>query len=88
MNDINELHALLFATLRDLRSKSAPMDLDRARAIRDVADSITAAARVEVDFQRVTRAERATPFFAAPDEGDENTRITHEPGVTRHRLIG
>jgi len=51
-NKISDLRDHLFETLEDLKDKDAPMDLDRARAIRDVAQTLINAAKVEVDYLR------------------------------------
>lgn len=84
MNDIKELREHLFATLRDLRSKDAPMDLDRAKAVAQVAGTLIDSARVEVDFLRVTWQSEGTGFIAAEPED-------LPPGVVavhRHRIKG
>lgn len=50
MNDIKELREILFGALRGLNDKEAPLDLDRARATADIAQTIINSARVEVEF--------------------------------------
>lgn len=47
---ISDLRAHLFATLEALRDEDKPMDLDRARAIAEVAQTIINTAKVEVDY--------------------------------------
>lgn len=42
-NDINELREHLFATLRGVRDKENPMDIDRAKAVVLVADPVVQA---------------------------------------------
>lgn len=49
-NKIEDLRNHLFATLEALADKDDPMDLDRAKAISDVAQTIINSAKVEVDF--------------------------------------
>jgi hypothetical protein len=53
-NEIEDLRGILFDTLRDLRSKEAPMDIDRAKAVAEVAREIVASAKVEVDHMKIT----------------------------------
>ncbi len=61
--DITALRAELFATLRGLRDPNAPLDLERARAVADVAQTIINTAKVEVDFMRTTGRPAATGFL-------------------------
>jgi hypothetical protein len=49
-NKIDDLRNHLFATLEALQDEDKPMDLDRAKAIADVAQVIINSAKVEVDF--------------------------------------
>lgn len=62
-NKIDDLRNHLFETLEALKDKDEPMDLDRARAIGDVAKVIIESAKVEVDFLRVTGALKSTGFI-------------------------
>jgi len=61
---INHLRAELMATLRDLRSRTAPMEPDRARAVAQVASVLVDSARVEVEFLRATGND-ISPFIDA-----------------------
>jgi len=54
------------------------MELDRARAIAEVAKVIVDSAKVEVAFLKVTGAERSTDFLPAGDD----------PTTPRRRLNG
>ena len=49
-NKIDDLRNHLFATLEALRDKEAPMDIERAKAISNVANSIIESAKVEVKY--------------------------------------
>jgi hypothetical protein len=49
---ITDLRASLFATLDGI--KSGAIDLDKARAVNEVAKTIVETAKVEVDYLRVT----------------------------------
>jgi hypothetical protein len=65
-NKLENLRDHLFATLEALRDPENPMDLDRAQTIADVAREITASAKVEVDFIRVTGQNTTSDFFPRP----------------------
>ena len=82
MSDITELREHLFATLRALRDKDAPMDVDRARVISQVAATVIDSARVEVEHMRVTGEHAGTGFLPAPALPEGIT------GVRRHLLKG
>lgn len=49
-NKIEDLRNHLFATIESLQDEEKPMDLDRAKAIADVAQVIINSAKVEIDF--------------------------------------
>lgn len=55
-NKISDLRNHLFETLEALKDQDNPMDLDRARTISDVAQTIINSAKVEVDFMKQTGA--------------------------------
>ncbi len=97
MNDINTLRTALFETLNGLRNKEAPLDLDRAKAINDTAQTIINTAKVEVDFCRVTGQTVSSGFMpqalSKEPVGDQHTAtgtktVTQLPGatVTQHRI--
>lgn len=62
-NKIEDLRNHLFATLEALQDKEQPMDIERARAIADVAQVIVNSAKVEVDFVRATERANGTDFM-------------------------
>ncbi len=64
--DINSLREHLFATIEALQDKDKPMDIDRARAISDVAQTIINTAKVEVDFARATSEDVHSNFLSSP----------------------
>jgi len=86
-NDITELRSHLFETLRALKDKDKPLEIERARAVSDVAQTIINTVKVEVDFVKATGA-KGSGFIplAAPD----TTVVAERPGVrvTQHRLKG
>lgn len=65
-NKIEDLRDHLFATLEGLQDVETPMDLDRAKAITDVAQTLINSAKVEVDYLRTTGAIQGSGFI--PDE--------------------
>ena len=62
-NKIEDLRNHLFATLEALQDEENPMDIDRAKAIEDVAKVIVDSAKTEVDFLKVTGADRGSGFI-------------------------
>lgn len=62
-NKMEDLRNHLFAALEGLGDTEKPMDIERARAISDVAQTLINSAKVEVDFIRAIGSERASPFF-------------------------
>ena len=60
-NKIDDLRNHLFETLEALKDKENPMDIERAKAIAQVADVIVESAKVECRFMEVTGA-RGTDF--------------------------
>lgn len=65
-NKIEDLRNHLFATLEALQDPDEPMDLDRAKAIAGVAQTVINSAKVEVDLLRVTGGTPASTLFSAP----------------------
>lgn len=94
MANIDALREHLFATLAALRDPEQPMDIDRAKAVSDVAQTIINSAKVEVDFMRQTGQSAPSRFLLSagqvPMEITPTTTGTKEvsAGVTRHRLGG
>jgi hypothetical protein len=84
---INDLRETLFATLEAV--KAGQMDLDKARAVNEVAKTIVDTAKVEVDYLRATGGGESS--FIDTAIGADNlpeglpNGIT---GITRHRLAG
>lgn len=62
-NDVTELREILFDTIRKLKDKDNPMDIDRAEAINHSAQTIINTAKVEVDYIRATGAMTQTDFL-------------------------
>ena len=53
-NKIEDLRNHLFTTIEALLDDEKPMDIDRAKAVADVAQVMINSAKVEVDFMRTT----------------------------------
>ena len=62
-NTIENLREHLFFTLEGLRDKDNPMDIDRAKAIADVAQTIINSAKAEVDAARILGTTQQTGFL-------------------------
>jgi hypothetical protein len=92
-NHISTVRQHLLDTLADLRNKDNPMDIDRARAVADVASVIVNTAKVEVDYLKATN-QTHTPFLEVP--ADAQFRVVTNPdelpngisSITQHRLAG
>lgn len=69
---ITDLRDTLFATLEGV--KNGTLDIDKARAVNEVAKTIVDTAKVEIDYARVV-GKANSPFIEPPKDG-----------VTRHRL--
>lgn len=78
-NRMVDLRNHLFATLESLQDPDNPMDLDRAKTIADVAQTLINSAKVEVDFLRATEQHRGTGFLDV-DRDDEPKRLTAVKG--------
>ena len=55
-NKIEDLRNHLFVTIESLLDKDEPMDIERAKAVAEVAQVIVNSAKVEVDFIAKTGA--------------------------------
>ena len=73
MKQIEDLREHLFAALDGLRDKDKPMDIERAKAIAEVARVVVDSAKVEVDHMRVAGG-TGSGFIPVPEA---------KPGVPR-----
>jgi hypothetical protein len=62
---INDLREHLFATLEGLRDKENPLDIDRAKAVAEVAQTIINSAKVEVEHMKISGEVDGTGFIVA-----------------------
>lgn len=75
-NKIEDLRNHLFETLEALKDEEKPMDIDRARAVAEVARVIVDSAKVEVQFLGVTGGIRSTGFL--PEDPQEKRPARRE----------
>jgi hypothetical protein len=79
-NKISDLRDHLFETLEALKDGEKPMDIDRAKAITEVAQTIINAAKVEVDLVKaVGGSAPGGGFFNLPEETRELPKIEPAP---------
>lgn len=94
-NHISTVRQHLLDTLADLRNKDNPMDIDRARAVADVATVIVNTAKVEVEYLKATN-QTHTPFLEIPPDEQFRTTVSGPDAalpngissITRHRIGG
>lgn len=65
-NKIEDLRNHLFVTLEGLLDLDKPLDIDRAKAVADVAQVLVNSAKVEVDHLKVTNSSMGSGFI--PDD--------------------
>lgn len=82
-NKIEDLRDHLFATLEALQDDEDPMDLDRAKVISRVAQTIIDSAKAETDHLRVVGGVSGTGFI--PEEPRE-PGLPKSNGADRRRL--
>lgn len=92
-NTITDLRGHLFDTLRALKDPAKPMDIERAKAVADVAQTIINSAKVEVEHLKIAGGKGSGFIPEAPKNPalpDGTSVIDQKPGVTvtRHQLKG
>ena len=88
-NKIEDLRNHLFSTLEALQDPEKPMDISRAKAIADVAQTIINSATVEVKMLQATGRKSGSGFFpsaAALPPPNTTDGEKQKPGVTVHKL--
>ncbi len=92
---IKDLREELFKTLRGLTDKSDPMDIERAKAVADIGQTIINTAKVEIDFVRLSGGtgtgfiEEMTGNGTPPLPTKTATgTVEHQGGKTVHRIRG
>lgn len=71
-NNVNDLRTILFDTLEQLKDKDNPMEIERAKAISDIAQTIINSAKVEIEHQKVTGATSTTGFIPQEPKSANN----------------
>lgn len=82
---ITQVRQSLLDTLADLRNRDNPMDVDRARAIAQVAGVLVDTAKAEVEYIKATGADRSEFLEAGPKTLKSRTArclppTIHSPG--------
>jgi hypothetical protein len=85
-NNIDDLRTHLFDTLRGLTSKTQPLDIDRAKAVAEVAQTIINTAKVEVEYAKATGGKKTSAFLDA--DGSREDLPAGITGIRRHQLQG
>lgn len=73
-NKITDLRNHLFATLEALQDAEKPMDIERARAVADVAKVVIDSVRSETDFIKATGAITSSGFIP-----EDVPALSHKP---------
>lgn len=85
---IEDLRKHLFATLEGLQDKENPLDIDRAKAVSEVAQVIINSAKVEVDFAKATGASIGGGFLTPNEVATPGTLPNGIIGIRQHRIKG
>ncbi|MCY1215355.1 hypothetical protein D9M68_540830 [compost metagenome] len=86
-NNISTVRQHLLDTLADLRNRDNPMEVERARAVADVARVLVDSAKVEVDFIKASGATGSE--FLQQEQQVTSVATSLPPGITgirRHVL--
>lgn len=81
---VNDLREHLFAALDALKDKDNPMEVERARAVSDIAQTIINTAKIEIEYLKINGGGESG-FIDAVAAGNLPPGVTR---VTRHRLGG
>jgi hypothetical protein len=91
---IDQVRQSLLDTLSDLRNKAEPMDIERAKAVAQVASVLVDTAKVENEYLKLTGQDRSNFLEMTADGASDVPRIdgpaAHNPFPTSavHRLRG
>jgi hypothetical protein len=90
---VSDLREMLFDTLEQLKNPESGMDIDRAKAVSEVAQVIINTAKAEIDFVKATGIQSATSDFlkVETEVPTVNGHVTRSIGMdglatTRHRM--
>jgi hypothetical protein len=92
-NEIADLRLELFKALRGLTDTDAPMDIERAKAVADIGQTIINSAKVEVDYLKTIGGGNSAFMEGLPEKPAlpaGTSMVGAVPGVTvtRHKLKG
>lgn len=88
-NKMSDLRNHLFETLEMLKDPEKPLDIERAKAISGVAQTIINSAKVEVEFVKAIGAEAGGEFFGhQPDAESRRSLPIGVPRVMERKAIG
>jgi hypothetical protein len=79
-NRMSDLRNHLFETLEQLKDEEKPMDLQRAKAISEVAQTIINSAKVEVEFAKALGETPGGEFFGVAPDGN---RVETSPNARK-----
>ncbi len=79
-NKMSDLRDHLFDTLAALKDPSKPLDVERAKAICNVAGKLIDSAKVEVQYAQVLGAKPDYEFFEDPRRGKPALTEGEKPG--------
>jgi hypothetical protein len=82
-NTMDDLRNHLFATIEALQDTDKPMDIERARAINQTAQTLINAAKVEVEFIEATGLEPSGKFFPRLTQENNTTDNGLKPALSR-----
>ena len=83
---IDQVREHLMQTLADLRNREQPMEVDRARAVAQVASVLVETAKVEVEYLK--QIGEGSRFLGGDDQVDSTPRITNTTTGVLHRIKG
>lgn len=79
---IADLRTELFATLRGLTDKETPMEIERARAVSEIAQTIINSAKVEVEHMKVVGGDGSGFLPLKEKSGSTSPQIGVSPTPT------
>jgi len=82
-NKIEDLRNHLFSTIEALLDEDNPMDLQRAKTVKDVAQVVINSAKAEVDFMKVTGAVEGSGFIPYEPRKPDMTGLPAPAGKVR-----
>lgn len=84
--NIDDVRQELLATLRDLRNRDNPMDIERAKAVATVATVLVDSARAENEYLRLAGLDSSSFMNDPDDESEEKALPNGIKSITTHRL--